>query len=185
MGELRMPEIRQKAGRSPRRSRDGAENMPEFRPRGPRADARDENQCHGLAWAPSGLPRRSRAQQAPWQPGSRYGDTTRVAAVVAELAAVDLEHTPPAALVALLAACASAAGRIAARLAIASAEAPAPASAEPERFISVATAADRLGVAPKWLYRRKKSLSFMREMVPGTWRVALAGLEQWMARRGR
>jgi excisionase family DNA binding protein len=108
-----------------------------------------------------------------------------VAAIVAELAAVDLDHAPPPALVALLAACAGAEGRIAARLAIAGAEAPAPALAGPETFISVKEAAARLGVSPKWLYRRKKTLPFMRGVGPGTWRVSVPALERWMARRGR
>jgi hypothetical protein len=120
--------------------------------------------------------------------GSRYVDThsaAQVAAVVAELAALDLEHAPPAALAALLTACAGTQTRIAVRLARASAEAsPAPAPAAPEAFVSVKAAAGRLGVAPKWLYRRTRSLPFMREMVPGTWRVSVVALERWMARRG-
>jgi hypothetical protein len=108
-----------------------------------------------------------------------------VAAIVAELAAVEVEHAPPAALAALLAACAGIEGRIAAGLAMARAEAPAPALAGPETFISVKAAAARLGVSPRWLYRRKKTLPFMREVASGTWRVSVAALERWMARRGR
>jgi hypothetical protein len=102
--------------------------------------------------------------------------------VVAALDALDLEHAPPGALSALLTACAAAEGRIAAQLARASAEAPAPAPTE--TFISVKVAAARLGVSPKWLYRRRKTLPFMREMVPGTWRVSVPALDRWMARRG-
>jgi len=45
--------------------------------------------------------------------------------------------------------------------------------------------AERLGVAPKWLYRRKNTLPFMREIVPGTWRVSVSALERWMRQRGR
>ena len=85
----------------------------------------------------------------------------------------------------MLAACAATEARIAVRLATAVAEPPAPPPAAPETFISVKAAAARLGVAPKWLYRRKKTLPFMREMVPGTWRVSVPALERWMRQRGR
>jgi hypothetical protein len=50
---------------------------------------------------------------------------------------------------------------------------------------NVKAAAARIGVAPKWLYRRKKTLPFMREIEPGTWRVSVAALERWMHNRGR
>src|SRR5262245_21009037 len=114
---------------------------------------------------------------------SRYVNMD-LATVVAALAALDLEHAPPEALAALLSACAAGLGQIAVRLA--TAEPPAPAPAGPETCISVKDAAARIGFAPKWLYRRKKTLPFMREMVPGTWRVSLPALERWMAtRRGR
>jgi hypothetical protein len=105
--------------------------------------------------------------------------------VVAVLEALDLEHAQPGALVPLLAACAATEARIAVRLVSTTAAAPAPPPAAPETFISVKAAAARLGVAPKWLYRRKHTLPFMREMVPGTWRVSGAALERWMTRRGR
>src|SRR5262249_43231879 len=108
-----------------------------------------------------------------------------LAGVVAALEALDLEQAQPGALVPLLAACAATDARIAARLASTAAAAPAPPPAAPETFIAVKAAAARLGVAPKWLYRRKKTLPFMREIVPGTWRVAVAALERWMAARGR
>jgi len=107
-----------------------------------------------------------------------------LASVVAALEALDLEHAPPAVLSALLAACASVESRVATCLAIAAAETPAPTSTEPERFISVKEAAARLGVAPKWVYRRKKTLPFMREVAPGTWRVSVPALERWMHHRG-
>jgi alkanesulfonate monooxygenase SsuD/methylene tetrahydromethanopterin reductase-like flavin-dependent oxidoreductase (luciferase family) len=106
-----------------------------------------------------------------------------LAEVVAALEALDLEHAPPAALVPLLAACAGTEARIAVRLATAWAEISTPPPMAPETFISVKAAAARLGVAPKWLYRRKKTLPFMREIVPGTWRVSVAALERWMAGR--
>jgi hypothetical protein len=108
-----------------------------------------------------------------------------LAGVVASLEALDVEHSPPEALTPLLVACAATEARIAVRLATAAAEPPAPPSVAPETFISVKAAAARLGVAPKWLYRRKKTLPFMREIVPGTWRVAVAALERWMTARGR
>src|SRR4029450_10376611 len=108
------------------------------------------------------------------------------AAMVAALDALDLEHASPTALVALLTACAGTETRIAVALARAATEgaaaAPAAPPADPEAFIPVKPAAARLGVAPKWLYRRKR-LPFMREMVPGTWRVAVAPFERWMASR--
>jgi hypothetical protein len=106
-----------------------------------------------------------------------------LASVVAALEALDLEHALPGALVPLLAACAATEARIAVHLA--TAEPPAPPPAAPETFISVKAAAARLGVAPKWLYRRKKSLPFMREVAPGTWRISVPALDRWMARRGR
>jgi len=115
--------------------------------------------------------------------GSKYADTD-LAEVVAALEALDLEHAPPEALRTLLLAFAATETRIAVRLP--AAEPPAPPPAAAETFVSVKEAADRLGVAPKWLYRRKKTLPFMREMVPGTWRASVPALERWMAtRRGR
>jgi hypothetical protein len=105
--------------------------------------------------------------------------------VVATLEALDLAHASAAALVPLLAACAATEARIAAQLVSTAAEAPAPQPPAPEAFISVKAAAARLGVAPKWLYRRKNTLPFMREIVPRTWRVSVAALERWMTRRGR
>ena len=93
--------------------------------------------------------------------------------MVATLEALDLEHAPPEALRTLLLAFAATETRIAVRLPAATAPAPAPAA--PETFIAVKAAAFRIGVAPKWLYRRKKTLPFMREIVPGTWRGVGAG----------
>jgi hypothetical protein len=105
--------------------------------------------------------------------------------VVGALEALDLAHAPPGALVPLLAACAATEARIAVRLATAAPEPAAPAPLGPETFISVKAAAARIGVAPKWLYRRKKTLPFMREIEPGTWRVSVPALERWMHNRGR
>jgi hypothetical protein len=103
---------------------------------------------------------------------------------VAELAALDVEQAPLAALSALLTACAAMETRVAGRLANASAEAPAPAAAGPEMFIPVKIAAARLGRHPKWVYRRKH-LPFLRELAPGTWAVSVPALERWMAARAR
>jgi hypothetical protein len=104
--------------------------------------------------------------------------------VVAALEALDLEHASSGTLAGLLAACAATEARIAVRLATATPEPPAPPPAA-DTFISVKAAASRLGVAPKWLYRRKKTLAFMREIVSGTWRVSVPALERWMRQRGR
>jgi hypothetical protein len=112
---------------------------------------------------------------------SRYADID-LASVVAALEALDLAAAPREAVLALLAACSATEGRIAVRLATAP-DPPAPAHVGPETCISVKGAAARIGVAPKWLYRRKKTLPFMREMVPGTWRVSVPALERWMAAR--
>lgn len=116
--------------------------------------------------------------------GSQDLDTD-LAWAVAALETLDLAHASPEALVPLLAACAVTEARIAARLASTAATAPAPPPAAPETFISVKAAAARLGVAPKWLYRRKRTLPFMREIAPGTWRVSVAALDRWMRHRGR
>ena len=105
--------------------------------------------------------------------------------MVAALEALDLAHAAPAALVPLLAACKATEARIKVRLATAAPEPETSAPVGPERFIAVKEAAARLSVAPKWLYRRKKTLPFMREVAPGTWRVSVPALDRWMARRGR
>lgn len=109
----------------------------------------------------------------------------QVAAVVAELQALDVEHAPLAALSALLTACAATEQRVAVRVASASAEPPAPAPAGPERFISVKAAAARIGKSPKWIYRRQRRLPFLRELETGTWGVSVPALERWMAARAR
>jgi hypothetical protein len=111
--------------------------------------------------------------------------SAQVAAVVAELDALDLERAPLAALTALLTACAGTETRIAVRVASASAEASAPVPAGPEVFISIKAAAARLGRSPKWLYRRKHRLPFLRELEPGSWGVSVPALERWMAARAR
>jgi hypothetical protein len=115
--------------------------------------------------------------------GSQYSNTD-LAEVVASLEALDLAHAPPGALVPLLAACAATEGRIAVRLATASAEAPAAAPG-PEILIPVKAGAARLGKSPKWLYRRKRRLPFMCELEPGSWGVHVPTFERWMAARAR
>jgi hypothetical protein len=109
--------------------------------------------------------------------------SAQVAAVVAELGALDLERAPLAALTALLTACAGTETRIAVRVASAAAEPPAPAG--PETFISVKAAAARIAKSPKWLYRRKHRLPFLCELEPGSWGVHVPTLERWMTTRTR
>jgi hypothetical protein len=116
--------------------------------------------------------------------GSPYSHTD-IAEVVGTLEALDLEHAPWAALVALLAACASAEGRIAARLATACAESPAPAAAGPERLISVAEAAARLAVKPQWIYEHQKRLPFVRRVGDRALRVSEPALERYIDTRTR
>jgi hypothetical protein len=52
-------------------------------------------------------------------------------------------------------------------------------------FIPVKAAAARLGKHPKWLYRRKHLLPFMRELATGSWAVSVPALERWMVARAR
>jgi hypothetical protein len=103
--------------------------------------------------------------------------------VVAQLHALEIDRLSLATLAALQATCAAVEARIAVRFAQVAAERPARTDTGPETFLSVKAAAIRLGVAPKWLYRRKNKLPFMREIAPGTWRVAVTPLERWMAAR--
>jgi hypothetical protein len=55
--------------------------------------------------------------------------------------------------------------------------------ADGDTFISVKLAAERLGLDPKTIYRRR--FPFLREVVPGTWRVSSRALARWMATRPR
>jgi hypothetical protein len=115
---------------------------------------------------------------------SQYSHTD-IAGVVATLEALDVVHAPPAALAALLVAWAGVSGRIAARLATASTEAPAPARAGPERLISVAEAAARLGVKPQWIYEHQKRLPFVRRVGDRALRASEPALERYIATRTR
>jgi hypothetical protein len=78
--------------------------------------------------------------------------------------------------------------RIATRMALIAtteAEDTPQAAPEGERFISVRAAATRLATEPKWLYRRKERLPFMRQLSPGRWRVSEPALVTWMRARRR
>jgi predicted DNA-binding transcriptional regulator AlpA len=57
---------------------------------------------------------------------------------------------------------------------------------EADRLLDVHDAADLLGVKPRWLYRRAKSLPFAKRLSPGVLRFSEAGLRAYMAagRRG-
>jgi len=116
--------------------------------------------------------------------GSQYSDTD-LAAVVATLEALDLEHASPGALVPVLAACAALEARIAVRLATASAEAPAPADAGPDRFLTVREAAARLGVQAQYIYEHKKTLPFVERVGSRAIRVSERRLARYMASRTR
>ena len=58
-----------------------------------------------------------------------------------------------------------------------------PREADGDSFISVKVAAERLGLDVKTIYRRQ--FPFLREIVPGTWRVSTRALARWMATRRR
>ncbi len=60
----------------------------------------------------------------------------------------------------------------------------APASAPaPERLLTAAEAAARLGVAPRWLYRHARELPFTRRLGPKTLRFSERGLQRHLDRR--
>jgi hypothetical protein len=58
-----------------------------------------------------------------------------------------------------------------------------PREADGDSFISVKMAAERLGLDVKTIYRRR--FPFLRELVPGTWRVSTRALARWMVTRRR
>ena len=58
-----------------------------------------------------------------------------------------------------------------------------PHESDGDSFIPVKMAAERLGLDVKTIYRRR--LPFIRELVPGTWRVSTRALARWMATRRR
>lgn len=53
----------------------------------------------------------------------------------------------------------------------------------PDRLLTVAEAAERLGVDRRWLYRRADKLPFTKKIGPGTLRFSEKGLAKWMERR--
>lgn len=54
---------------------------------------------------------------------------------------------------------------------------------EPDQMLTVDKAADRLSVAPDWLYRRSDSLPFARKLSDRTLRFSERGLERWLETR--
>jgi hypothetical protein len=64
----------------------------------------------------------------------------------------------------------------------ASVSSPAPAK-EPVELLDVSTAAERLGVAPSWLYRHAGKLPFTRKLSHKALRFDAKGLERWAANR--
>jgi helix-turn-helix protein len=50
-------------------------------------------------------------------------------------------------------------------------------------WLTVAEAADRLHVAPRWVYRHARSLPWVRRLGPKTLRVDPEGLARWAAKR--
>lgn len=58
--------------------------------------------------------------------------------------------------------------------------------AEPDRLLDIHEAATVLGVTPRWLYRRAKSLPFTRRLSRGVLRFSEAGIKTYIdaTRRG-
>ena len=52
-----------------------------------------------------------------------------------------------------------------------------------DRHISVAEAADRIGMSRRWIYRHADTLSFIRRNGSRTVRCSERALERWMAKR--
>lgn len=50
---------------------------------------------------------------------------------------------------------------------------------EPDPMLTAQEAADRLGVDPRWMYRKADALPFTRRLSPGTLRFSAKGLERW------
>ena len=107
--------------------------------------------------------------------------SSQIAALAAELGALDIEHAPLPALAALLTVCASAENRIAVRMATASAEPPETLAT---RMLAVTETAARTGMSRGWLYREARAgrLPFARRI--GRRSVFdEAGLNRWLTRR--
>lgn len=56
--------------------------------------------------------------------------------------------------------------------------------AEPDRLVTKAEAADRLGVTPAWLSRHAGALPFTRKLGRKTVRFSVRGIERWLTRAG-
>jgi predicted DNA-binding transcriptional regulator AlpA len=54
-----------------------------------------------------------------------------------------------------------------------------------DRLLTVQEVAARLGVEPKWLYRRHRSLPFTRRLTRKTLRFSESGFQEWLGRRQR
>ena len=61
-----------------------------------------------------------------------------------------------------------------------------PRTGEADRLLDVHQAAELLGVTPRWLYRRAKTLPFAKRLSRGVLRFSESGLRDYMAagRRG-
>jgi excisionase family DNA binding protein len=73
---------------------------------------------------------------------------------------------------------------LAARM-LTAAPSPAPSPSGPEHLLSVEEAAARLGMSADWVYRHARHLPFTRRVGRRALRFDSAGLERWMAQRGR
>jgi excisionase family DNA binding protein len=98
----------------------------------------------------------------------------------AEALSVLVASTAPADLPALAAELARALGAALART-------TSPQASVPEThhgtLLTVDEAAERLGVAPSWLYRHAKSLPFTRKLGHRTLRFEAVGIDRWIATR--
>ena len=53
----------------------------------------------------------------------------------------------------------------------------------PDRLLTAAQTAQRLGVAKRWIYRKADELPFTRRLTEGTLRFSERGLERWKESR--
>lgn len=97
---------------------------------------------------------------------------------VADVSATDLP--------ALIGGCEALRAALWARLTTPAAPSPAMApngSGAPDRLLTAVEAAQRLGVAKRWIYRHADSLPFTRRLTGGTLRFSARGLERWKESR--
>ena len=57
--------------------------------------------------------------------------------------------------------------------------APREGNGAPDALLTASEAAERLGVSPRWMYRKAESLPFTRRLSGGTLRFSAKGLERW------